>query len=137
LAIFASFSRFIASWAMSATWPVEAPRSRYYGPGSGTWLVASCRLVAVLWTDSDPQRPSTGSIWRPVLHVQLGTWGFVRWMGPLQQVGVNPGSSNREETRFLEVLCAFPFPIPHSTKPRCMKRGIKKAIAPRRQGHVI
>jgi hypothetical protein len=40
LVLFPSFSRYITSWAISATWPVEAPRSRCYRPGSGIWLVA-------------------------------------------------------------------------------------------------
>jgi hypothetical protein len=39
LVLFPSFSRYISSWAISATWPVEAPRSRCYRPGSGIWLV--------------------------------------------------------------------------------------------------
>jgi hypothetical protein len=32
LVLFPSFSRYITSWAISATWPVEEPRSRCY-PG--------------------------------------------------------------------------------------------------------
>jgi hypothetical protein len=39
LVLFPSFSRYITSWAISATWPVEASRSRCYRPGSGIWLV--------------------------------------------------------------------------------------------------
>jgi hypothetical protein len=39
LVLFPSFSRYITSWATSATWPVEASRSRCYRPGSGKWLV--------------------------------------------------------------------------------------------------
>jgi hypothetical protein len=30
LVLFPSFSRYITSWAISATWPVEASRSRRY-----------------------------------------------------------------------------------------------------------
>jgi hypothetical protein len=43
LVIFPSFSRCIISWAISATWPVEAStcRSRCYRPGSGIWLIFS------------------------------------------------------------------------------------------------
>jgi hypothetical protein len=33
----------------------------------------------------DPQRPSTGSIWRPISR-QLGEWHFVRWIGPLEWI---------------------------------------------------
>jgi hypothetical protein len=40
LVLFPSFSQYITSWAISATWPVEASRSRCYRPGSGIWLVA-------------------------------------------------------------------------------------------------
>ena len=39
LVLFPSFSRYITSWAISATWPVEPSRSRCYRPGSGKWLV--------------------------------------------------------------------------------------------------
>jgi hypothetical protein len=39
LVLFPSFSRYITSSAISATWPVEASRSRCYRPGSGKWLV--------------------------------------------------------------------------------------------------
>jgi hypothetical protein len=39
LVLFPSFSRYITSWAISATWPVEASRIRCYRPGSGKWLV--------------------------------------------------------------------------------------------------
>jgi hypothetical protein len=38
LVLFPSFSRYITSWAISATWPMEAPGSRCYRPGSGIWL---------------------------------------------------------------------------------------------------
>jgi hypothetical protein len=39
LVLFPTFSRYITSWAISTTWPVEASRSRCYRPGSGIWLV--------------------------------------------------------------------------------------------------
>jgi hypothetical protein len=39
LVLFPSFGRYITSWAISATWPVVASRSRCYRPGSGIWLV--------------------------------------------------------------------------------------------------
>jgi hypothetical protein len=41
LVLVPSFSRNITSWAISATWPVEAGRSRCYRPGSGIygWLL--------------------------------------------------------------------------------------------------
>jgi hypothetical protein len=64
---------------------------------------------------SDPQRPSTGSIWRPISR-RTGGVGFC----PLDRaVGVDPGFSLREEMR----LVVF-----HSTKRLCMKRAIKKVL---------
>jgi hypothetical protein len=76
--------------------------------------------------DSDPQRPSTGCVWRPILHftynVQLGEWGFVRW------IGVNPGWFSREETRLWRCF-------PHSTNKRmCIERTIKKVVVVHPQG---
>jgi hypothetical protein len=47
LVLFPSFSRYITSWAISATWPVGASRSRYYRPGSGIWLVVG--LLPCSW----------------------------------------------------------------------------------------
>jgi hypothetical protein len=54
---------------------VEAPRSRCYRPGSGIWLAVGW-LGTTLGVHgasrpgrvghSDPQRPSTGSIWRRI-----------------------------------------------------------------------
>jgi hypothetical protein len=48
LVLFPSFSRYITSRAISATWPVEASRSRCYRPGSarssGMWLVVGWLL---------------------------------------------------------------------------------------------
>jgi hypothetical protein len=46
LVLFPSFSRYITSWAISATWPVEASKSRCYRPGSGIyiWLVVGWLL---------------------------------------------------------------------------------------------
>jgi hypothetical protein len=41
LVLFPSFSRYITSWAISATWPVEASRSRCYRPGSGLTSMSS------------------------------------------------------------------------------------------------
>jgi hypothetical protein len=38
LVLFPSFSRYNTPWAISATWPVEASRSRCYRPGSGILL---------------------------------------------------------------------------------------------------
>ena len=87
--LFPSFSRYITSWAISATWPVEASRSldatgrdRVYG-----WLSVGYHVSGVSRPGrvghSDPQRPSTGSIWRPISR-QVGEWGFVRWIGPLE-----------------------------------------------------
>ena len=42
LVLFPSFSRYITSWAISATWPVEASRSRCYLPGSGIYMRGPC-----------------------------------------------------------------------------------------------
>jgi hypothetical protein len=39
LVLLPSFSRYITSWEISATWAVEASISRCYRPGSGIWLV--------------------------------------------------------------------------------------------------
>jgi hypothetical protein len=39
LVLFPSFSRYTTSWAISATWPVEAYRSQCYRPRLGIWLV--------------------------------------------------------------------------------------------------
>jgi hypothetical protein len=99
LVLFPSFSRYITSWAISATWRASIYRSRCYRPGSGIWLVvgwlpcqwdleAGSRRVGV--GHSDPQRPSTGSIcylefgvWRTMAHfaipriIQLGEWVWV------------------------------------------------------------
>jgi hypothetical protein len=44
LVLFPTFSRYITSWAISATWPVEPSRSRCYRPGSGIWLVVGWLL---------------------------------------------------------------------------------------------
>jgi hypothetical protein len=63
LAIFASFSRFVASWGISATWPVEdvlgdagweklkdaaSGKEFYYGAGAGvtTWTYPALRNMA-------------------------------------------------------------------------------------------
>jgi hypothetical protein len=49
---------------------------------------------------SDPQRPSTGSIWRPISHTTGGV-GFC----PLDRaVGVNPRFSLRYVTRFVVLV---------------------------------
>ena len=44
LVLFPSFNRYSTKWAISATWPVEAYRSRCYRPGSGIWLVVGWLL---------------------------------------------------------------------------------------------
>jgi hypothetical protein len=109
LVLFPSFSRYITSWAISATWPVEASRSRCYRPGSGIWVYGWLLVghhVSVVSRPgrvghSDPQRPSTGSIWR-FISCTTGGVGFC----PLDRaVGVNPGFFLRNMMR-LEV----PFP---------------------------
>jgi hypothetical protein len=123
----------ITSWAISATWPVEASGSRCYRPGSGMWLVG-CRLVVdavlvgprgrvglVTPTPTGCQRPSTGAIRRPISRTNRGV-GFC----PLDRaVLVNPGLSLQEEV-CLVVL------IPQHTAPNgrvsCMKRAIKWAV---------
>ena len=94
LVLFPSFSRYITSWAISATWPVEPSRSRCYRPGSGIiygWLLVGCHVSGASRPGrvghSDPQRPSTGSFWCPVsVSRATGEVGF----GPLDTaVGVN------------------------------------------------
>jgi hypothetical protein len=65
LVLFPSFSRYITSWAISisATWPVEASRSRCYRPGSGIYRL----YLEAHFT-----------------YNALGEWVFVRWIGPLE-----------------------------------------------------
>jgi hypothetical protein len=105
LVLFPSFSRYITSWTISATWPVEASRSRCYRPGSGIcWLSVGYHVSGVSRPGrvghSDPQRPSTGSIWRPISRATGGV-GFC----PLDRaVGVHPRFSLREETRLVVLV---------------------------------
>jgi hypothetical protein len=49
---------------------------------------------------SDPQRPSTGSIWRPISR----TTGGVDFCPLDRAVGVNPRFSPREETRLVVLV---------------------------------
>jgi hypothetical protein len=110
LVLFLSFSRYITSWAISATWPAEASRSRCYRPGSGIscrvygWLSVGYHVSGVSRPGrvdhSDPQRPSTGSIWRPISRTTGGV-GFC----PLDRaVGVNPRSFLRYGTRLVVLV---------------------------------
>jgi hypothetical protein len=46
LVLFPSFSRYITSWAISATWPVEASSKSMLPAGIGH--MAGCRLVTML-----------------------------------------------------------------------------------------
>jgi hypothetical protein len=82
-------------WAISATWPVEASRSRCYRLPAGMhrvygWLSVGYHVGGVSRPGrvghSDPKRPSTGSVWRPISRTTSprGKWGFVRWIGPLE-----------------------------------------------------
>jgi hypothetical protein len=124
LVLFPSFSRYITSWTISATWPVRrhlevdaTGRDRVYG-----WLLVGYHVSGVSRPGrvghSDPQRPSTGSIGGP-FHVQLGECFFVRWIGPL------PLECTRD---FLfENGCAW-WCLFHSTKLLCMKCAIKKVL---------
>jgi hypothetical protein len=48
---------------------------------------------------SDPQRPSTGSIWRPIAHVQLGEWTFFRLPSGQGRWSSNLELSNRDAMR--------------------------------------
>jgi hypothetical protein len=81
--LFPSFSRYITSWAISATWPAEASRSRMLP--AGIRYMAGCQLVTMLVGS----RGRVGSVTPtanghlPALfggpfHVQLGEWVFVR-----------------------------------------------------------
>jgi hypothetical protein len=82
LVLFPSFSRYITSWAISSTcqWrhlEVGATgRDRVYG-----WLSVGYHGSGASRPGrvghSDPQRPSTGSIWRSISRT-TGEWGFVR-----------------------------------------------------------
>jgi hypothetical protein len=60
-------------------------RDRVYG-----WLSVGYHVSGVSRPGrvghSDPQRPSTGSIFGGPFHVQLWEWGFVRWIGPLERI---------------------------------------------------
>ena len=78
LVLFPSFSRYITSWAISATWPVEASRSRCYRPDRVYgWLSVGYHVSGVSRPGrvghSDPQRPSTGTILRPISRT-TGEW---------------------------------------------------------------
>jgi hypothetical protein len=98
LVLFPSFSRYITSLAISATWPqwrhleVDATvRDRAYG-----WLSVSYHASGISRPGqvghSDPQRPSTGSIWRPISRTTGGV-GFC----PLDRTaGAKPGFFLRE-----------------------------------------
>ena len=105
LAIFAFFSRFAASKAISPPGPwrhleVDATgRDRAYG-----WLSVGYHVSGVSRPGrvghSDPQRPSTGSIWRPISRTTGGV-GFC----PLDRaVGVNPRFSLRYGTRLVVLV---------------------------------
>jgi hypothetical protein len=67
LVLFPSFSRYITSWAISATWPVEASRSRCYQPGSGI------RLVVGWLPPMDRPDLTVDSIWPKKTHSRCRT----------------------------------------------------------------
>jgi hypothetical protein len=71
---------------------------------SGAWGLEAGGRAGLVTGHSDPQRPSTGSIWRPILrvHVQLGEGGGG---GPLDRaVGVNPGLSLQDGMRLVVLV---------------------------------
>ena len=110
LVLFPSFSRYITSWAISAYQPqphgqrrhleVDATgQNRVYG-----WLSVGYHVSGVSRPGrvghSDPQRPSTGSIWRPISRTTGGV-GFC----PLDRTaGANLGFALREETRLVVLV---------------------------------
>jgi hypothetical protein len=118
LVLFPSFSRYISPhgrYQPHGQWrhlEVDATgRDRVYG-----WLSVSYHISGVSRPGrvghSDPQRPSTGSIWRPISRT-TGDWGSV--FCPLDRaVGVNPGFILRGGMRLVGCLL-------HRTKRLCMK----------------
>ena len=74
-------------------------RDRVYG-----WLSVGYHVSGVSRPGrvghSDPQRPSTGSIWRPISR----TTGGVDFCPLDRAVGVNPRFSPREETRLVVLV---------------------------------
>jgi hypothetical protein len=91
LVIFLSFSRYITSWAISSTWPVEASRSQCCRPGSGIWLVVGWLSVILLVGSrgrvglvTPTPNGHLPALFGGPFHVQLGEWIFVRWIGPLE-----------------------------------------------------
>jgi hypothetical protein len=109
LVLFPSFSRYITSWTISATWPVEASRSRatgrdrVYGWLSVVYHVSEVRLEAGSgWS----LRPPT-TIYRLYLEAQFSrTTGGVDFCPLDRAVGVNPGLSPENGCARLEVLCS-------------------------------
>jgi hypothetical protein len=92
-------------------------RDRVYG-----WLSVGYHVSGVSRPGrvghSDLQRPSTGSIWRPISRTTGGV-GFC----PLDRaVGINPGFSLHH------VMHLVVFVPQHQTAMICMKRAIKKVI---------
>jgi hypothetical protein len=92
LVLFPSFSRYIiphGRYQPHGPWrhlEVDTTsRGRVHG-----WLLVGCHVSGVSRPGrvghSDPQRPSTGSVWRPEAHFtyHLGGGGVVRWIGPLE-----------------------------------------------------
>jgi hypothetical protein len=106
LVLFPSFSRYITSWAISAAYGQRrhlevdaAGRDRVYG-----WLSVGHHVSGVSRPGrvghSDPQRPSTGSIWRPISRTTGGV-GFC----PLDRaVGVSPRFSLRYTMRLVVLV---------------------------------
>jgi hypothetical protein len=129
LVLFPSFSRYITSWAISdiATYMAsgaEAYRSRCYRPGSRIGYMAGCRLVIVLVGPrgrvglvTPTPNGHLPALFGGRFHVQLGEWGFVRWIqGSWSEFGIiEPKADMR-----LELGAQRRFP--HSTNRLCTKR---------------
>jgi hypothetical protein len=100
LVLFPSFSRYITSWA------IYQPHGHggIWKSMAGCWLVSMLvgfrGRVGLVTPTPSPQRPSTGSIWRPISRTTEGV-GFC----PLDRaIGVNPGFSLRQEARLVVLV---------------------------------
>ena len=106
LVLFPSFSRYITSWA--SRYQPHGQRRHLEVDATGRdwaygWFSVGYHVSGVSRPGragpSDPQRPSTGSIWRPISR-PTGDWIF-----PLDRaVGVNPRFSLRYRTRLVVLV---------------------------------